>query len=49
MSVEHEDEYSDSLIDFLEVVWGEGYLSPGGAEEVSRILEGVDISGKELL
>ncbi|MEJ1994144.1 MAG: methyltransferase domain-containing protein [Limibacillus sp.] len=49
MSVEHEDEYSDSLIDFLEVVWGEGYLSPGGAEEVSRILEGLDISGKELL
>lgn len=46
---QHEDEYSDALIDFLEVVWGEGYLSPGGAEEVARILEGADLEGLEVL
>ena len=46
---EHEEEYTDSLIDFLEVVWGEGYLSPGGAEEVSRILEGSDLRGRSVL
>jgi phosphoethanolamine N-methyltransferase len=49
MSSEHEEEYNDALIDFLEVVWGEGYLSPGGAEEVSRILEGVSLEGKKVL
>ncbi len=46
---QHEEEYTDSLIDFLEVVWGEGYLSPGGAEEVSRILEGSDLRGRHVL
>ncbi len=46
---EHKEEYTDSLIDFLEVVWGEGYLSPGGAEEVARILEGSDLAGCRVL
>jgi ubiquinone/menaquinone biosynthesis C-methylase UbiE len=45
----HEEEYSDALVDFLEVLWGEGYLSPGGAEEVARVLDGVDLSGKSVL
>jgi ubiquinone/menaquinone biosynthesis C-methylase UbiE len=45
----HEEEYSDALVDFLEVLWGEGYLSPGGAEEVARVLENVDLSGKRVL
>ena len=45
----HEDEYHDELIAFLELVWGEGYLSPGGAEEVARVLEGVDLSGLKVL
>ncbi len=49
MSGQHEEEYSDSLIDFLEVVWGEGYLSPGGGEEVSRILEGLSLAGRRVL
>jgi hypothetical protein len=46
---QHHEEYSDALVDFLEVLWGEGYLSPGGAEEVARVLEGVDLSAKRVL
>lgn len=46
---QHEEEYSDALVEFLEVLWGEGYLSPGGAEEVARVLENVDLSGKRVL
>ena len=30
--------YPDEFIDRLEVVWGEGFLSPGGADEVVEIL-----------
>ena len=45
----HEDEYTDELIEFLESLWGWGFLSPGGPEEVARVLEGVDLSGKRVL
>lgn len=47
--MEHEDEYSEQFISILEVIWGEGYLSPGGPQEVSRILDGLDLRGKKIL
>ncbi|MBR0557914.1 methyltransferase domain-containing protein [Ciceribacter sp. L1K23] len=42
----HEPEYDEQAIRFLEVLWGEGYLSPGGPEEVDRVLAGLDLRGK---
>ncbi|WP_077966096.1 class I SAM-dependent methyltransferase [Ensifer adhaerens] len=45
----HAVEYDDTAIRFLEVLWGEGYLSPGGPEEVDRVLLGLDLSGKRIL
>lgn len=47
--MDHEDEYTDDFISFLEVIWGEGYLSPGGPEEVGRVLEGLDLAGLTVL
>lgn len=44
-----EDLYDQQHIAFLEAIWGEGYLSPGGPEEVSRVLEGLDLTGKRVL
>lgn len=41
--------YDDQHIGFLEDLWGEGFLSPGGAEEVARVIEGVQIAGKHVL
>lgn len=41
--------YSPQLITLLEGVWGEGYLSPGGRDEVARILAGVDLTGSRVL
>lgn len=43
------DLYDERHIAFLEKLWGDGYLSPGGAEEVARVLEGLDLSGKTVL
>lgn len=43
------DLYDDRHIAFLERLWGEGYLSPGGAEEVARVLDGLDLSGKTVV
>ena len=33
----------------LEMVWGEGFMSPGGADEVTRIVGGHDIAGLAVL
>lgn len=46
---EHEDEYDDAFVAGLECMWGAGFLSPGGAEEVAAILESIDLTGKEVL
>ena len=43
------EHYDDSYLRFLEAVWGEGYLSPGGPEEVSSLLSGVDLKDKQVL
>jgi hypothetical protein len=29
----------------LQLLWGDGFLSPGGAAEVAHLLEGSDIAG----
>jgi ubiquinone/menaquinone biosynthesis C-methylase UbiE len=41
--------YDDAMVAFLETLWGEGYLSPGGPEEVARVLRGLDLSGLTVL
>lgn len=46
MSSEH---YGTDVIAFLGELWGEGYLSPGGPEEVGRVVEGLDIEGKTVV
>lgn len=42
-------QYPDHFIERLHSVWGEGFLSPGGAEEVAEIVRGLDLSDKALL
>ena len=42
-------EYDETLVTMLEIIWGDGFLSPGGAEEVALLLEGEDISGKKVI
>ena len=45
--IDADPEYDDTAIRFLEVVWGLGYLSPGGPDEVERVLEGLELKGKD--
>ena len=51
METQHipEAEYDDSAIRFLELLWGDGFLSPGGPEEVDRVISGMDLAGKHVL
>lgn len=41
--------YHADLIGMLELVWGEGFLSPGGPDEIDRMLEGVSLAGRRVL
>ena len=36
--------YDQQVIEFLEDIWGDGFLSPGGAGEVRRVLKGVNVT-----
>jgi len=42
-------EYDPAFVTALEWIWGEGFLSPGGPEEVATLLEGMDIRGLNVL
>jgi len=42
----HEDEYSPELLAMLELIWGEGFLSPGGPAAVDEIVAGLDLTDK---
>lgn len=44
-----EDHYPPQMIAMLEAIWGEGFLSPGGAEEVGRVIGGHDLTGLSVL
>lgn len=41
--------YHRDMIRVLEGVWGEGFLSPGGPDEVARIVSDHDLSGRSVL
>jgi SAM-dependent methyltransferase len=42
-------EYDAAMLALLQIIWGDGFLSPGGADEVARLFEGSDITGCEVL
>ena len=44
-----ETEYTDDFAAGLELMWGQGFMSPGGPEEVGLIVRGPDLQGKEIL
>ena len=41
--------YTDQFTTWCELDFGEGFLAPGGQEEVARIIEGINLTGKEVL
>ncbi len=42
----HDDEYDPKMLAMLELVWGAGFLSPGGPAAVDAIVAGLDLAGK---
>ncbi|VAW32116.1 hypothetical protein MNBD_CHLOROFLEXI01-122 [hydrothermal vent metagenome] len=46
---ERQNEYDDVFVTRLQLIWGEGFLSPGGPEEVRRMVKGLSIAEREVL
>src|SRR5687767_4117812 len=42
-------QYDHAFTDALQFMWGKGFLSPGGAEEVEEMLSGCQLSGLRVL
>lgn len=49
MAMTHENEYHDSMVTMLQLIWGEGYMAPGGPGNVARLLQGTDPGGRRIL
>jgi ubiquinone/menaquinone biosynthesis C-methylase UbiE len=45
----HVSEYHDSMVAFLEWIWGRDFMAPGGEGNVDRMIEGIDLAGKRVL
>ncbi len=46
---EAHEEYDDRMLKLLQIMWGDGFLSPGGPEAVRAIVSGLDLDGKTVL
>jgi hypothetical protein len=42
-------QYAKDFTDALQFMWGEGFLSPGGPEEVAEMVAGIDLGGRRIL
>jgi SAM-dependent methyltransferase len=42
-------DYDTTMLDMLQIIWGEGYLSPGGPQAVREIMQDIDLRGKRVL
>src|SRR5215468_8660713 len=48
-AAEAHEEYDDRMLKLLQIIWGEGFLSPGGPQAVREIVAGLDLQGKSAL
>jgi cyclopropane fatty-acyl-phospholipid synthase-like methyltransferase len=46
---EAHEEYDDRMLKLLQIIWGDGFLSPGGPEAVRAIVVGLELKGKTVL
>jgi SAM-dependent methyltransferase len=46
---EAHEEYDDRMLKLLQIIWGDGFLSPGGPAAVRAIVAGLDLQDKAVL
>ena len=45
----HAAEYHANMVTMLELIWGKGYMAPGGTGNVAKLLDGTEPAGKLIL
>jgi ubiquinone/menaquinone biosynthesis C-methylase UbiE len=45
----HESEYHDEMIAMLEIIWGPGFMTPGGEGNIANLIEGLDVRDRRIL
>jgi phosphoethanolamine N-methyltransferase len=45
----HEIEYSDAMTTMLELIWGVGFMAPGGEGNIANLVEGLEIRDRRTL
>jgi SAM-dependent methyltransferase len=49
MEQKQESEYGNEFMPLMDLVWGKGFIAPGGEGNVDRIVSGVGLQGKRVL
>ncbi len=44
-----EIEYTDAMTNMLELIWGVGFMTPGGEHNIARIMDGIDTVDRRIL
>jgi len=45
----HVGEYHDTMVAFLEWIWGRDFMAPGGEGNVDKLVASIDLAGKRVL
>ncbi len=49
MTSEHTNEYYDAMITMLELIWGDGFMAPGGEGNVANMVQHLDLPDRLVL
>ncbi len=47
--MEHNDEYTAAMLAAMDLIWGEGFMAPGGEGNVEQMVSGLDLRGRKVL
>jgi phosphoethanolamine N-methyltransferase len=45
----HTDEYTEAMLAAMDLIWGEGFMAPGGEGHVDNMVAGLDLQGRQVL
>ena len=45
----HTDEYTDAMLAAMDLIWGEGFMAPGGPGHVQQMVAGLELAGARVL
>ena len=48
-AMSHADEYHDAMVTLLELIWGPGFMAPGGEGNVANMVRGLDLKDARVL